>query len=113
MSHIEELRSLGRPQMVERAASLFQKQAEKGLGEFDNALHAGDAAEVERAAHALKSAALSIGGRRFAAVAGDCEQAARKGNLETAGSLATRLRPEFTSLCQGLAEITADGARAA
>jgi HPt (histidine-containing phosphotransfer) domain-containing protein len=113
MAHIEELRALGRPQMVERAISLFQQQAAKGLNDVDTALHIGGAVEVERAAHALKSAALSIGGRRFAAIAGDCEQAARKGDLETAGYLAMRLRPEFSGLCEGLTEIAADGERAA
>ncbi|MGB5131642.1 MAG: response regulator [Steroidobacteraceae bacterium] len=113
MDHIAELRGLGRPQMVERAASLFQKQAEKNLDEVDVALNARGAAEVERAAHALKSAALSIGGRRFAAIASDCEQAARSGDLDAAGRLASQLRPEFTSLCQALAEIAAEGVRAA
>lgn len=113
MDHIAELRGLGRPQMVERAASLFQKQAEKNLDEVDVALNARGAAEVERAAHALKSAALSIGGRRFAAIASDCEQAARSGDVDAAGRLASQLRPEFTSLCQALAEIAAEGVRAA
>ena len=112
MDHIAELRGL-RPQMVERATSLFQKQAEKNLDEVDAALHADSIAEVERAAHALKSAALSIGGRRFAAIAGDCEQAARNGDLNIAAGFASRLRPEFTSLCQALAKIAADGVRAA
>ncbi len=113
MAHIGELRALGRPQMVGRAISLFEQQAAKGLNDVDTALHIGGAVEVERAAHALKSAALSIGGRRFAAIAGDCEQAARNGDLETAAGLAMRLRPEFTGLCEGLAEIAADEERAA
>ena len=113
MAHIAELRSLGRPQIIPRAISLFQKQAEQGLNEVDAALNAGGAANVERAAHALKSAALSIGGRRFAAAASDCEQAARTGDLKAAGNFASQLRPEFASLCQTLAEIVDDGARAA
>jgi CheY-like chemotaxis protein len=113
MAHIAELRSLGRPQIIPRAISLFQKQAEKNLEEVDAALHAGGAANVERAAHALKSAALSIGGRRFAATASDCEQAARNGDLKAAGRFASQLRPEFTSLCQTLGEIADDGVRAA
>ena len=71
-------------------------------------------AAIARAlAHALKSAALSIGGRRFAAIAGDCEQAARNGDLDIAGGFASRLRPEFNSLCQALAKIAAEGVRAA
>jgi HPt (histidine-containing phosphotransfer) domain-containing protein len=113
MAHIAELRSLGRPQIIPRAISLFQEQAQKNLDEVDAALHAGGAANVERAAHALKSAALSIGGRRFAATAGDCELAARNGDLKAAGRFASQLRPEFASLCQTLGEIADDGVRAA
>ncbi|MGH8131297.1 MAG: response regulator, partial [Steroidobacteraceae bacterium] len=112
-AQIEELRSLGRPQIVQRAVSLFQKQAEKNLDEVDIALHAGGAADVERAAHALKSAALSIGGRRFAAVASDCEQAARGGDLQTAGRLASLLRPEFAGLHEALRKIAGDRVEAA
>jgi signal transduction histidine kinase/CheY-like chemotaxis protein len=110
---MDELRSLGRPQLVERAVSLFQTQAQKNLDEVDRALHTGSAADVERAAHALKSAALSIGGRRFAAVSGDCELAARAGDLESAGRLASLLRPEFAELDEALRKIAGQQVEAA
>jgi CheY-like chemotaxis protein len=113
VGQIAELRSLGRPQIVQRAVALFQEQAEKNLDELDSALHARGAADVERAAHALKSAALSIGGRRFAAAAGNCEQAARAGDVETAGRLARILRPEFASLATAIKKIADEEARAA
>ena len=113
MAHIAELRSLGRPQIVPRAIALFKTQADKNLDEVDAALNAFSIADVERAAHSLKSAALSIGGRRFAAAAGDCEQAARKGDFKAAADLAVRLRPEFSSLCEALGEIADEGVQAA
>jgi CheY-like chemotaxis protein/HPt (histidine-containing phosphotransfer) domain-containing protein len=113
MAHIAELRSLGRPQIVPRAISLFQQQAERNLDEVDAALNAFSIADVERAAHSLKSAALSIGGRRFAAAASNCEQAARNGDFKAAADLAVELRPEFTSLRGALSEIADDGVRAA
>jgi CheY-like chemotaxis protein/HPt (histidine-containing phosphotransfer) domain-containing protein len=113
VGQIAELRSLGRPQIVQRAVTLFQEQAEKNLDELDSALLTRGAADVERAAHALKSAALSIGGRRFAAAAGNCEQAARAGDVETAGRLARILRPEFASLATAIKKIADEEARAA
>jgi signal transduction histidine kinase/DNA-binding response OmpR family regulator/HPt (histidine-containing phosphotransfer) domain-containing protein len=113
MAHIAELRSLGRPQIVPRAISLFQKQAAQNLDEVDAALNAFSIGDVERVAHSLKSAALSIGGRRFAAAASDCEQAARSGEFKMAADLAARLRPEFSSLCEALGEIADEGVRAA
>jgi CheY-like chemotaxis protein len=113
VAHIAELRSLGRPQIVQRAVALFQEQADKNLDELDSALRTRAAADIERAAHALKSAALSIGGRRFAAAAGDCEQAARAGDIDTAGRLAPLLRPEFASLVMAVKEIADEETRAA
>ncbi|MBM2854604.1 MAG: Hpt sensor hybrid histidine kinase [Steroidobacteraceae bacterium] len=113
LAQIAELRSLNRPQIVPRAIALFKTQAEKNLDEVDASLNAFSIADVERATHSLKSAALSIGGRRFAAAAGDCEQAARSGDFKTAADLAVRLRPEFTSLCGVLEEIANEGAQAA
>jgi signal transduction histidine kinase/CheY-like chemotaxis protein len=110
---IAELRSLGRPQIIQQAMSLFQKQAQKNLDEVDAALHARNAADVERAAHALKSAALSIGGRRFAAAAKECEQAARNGDLTAACRFASKLRPEFTSFCHTLGKIVSEKVQAA
>jgi two-component system sensor histidine kinase/response regulator len=111
--HIAELRSLGRPNMVEQAARLFQTQVERNLAEVDTALDAAGAAAVEQAAHSLKSAALSIGGRRFAAGASRCEQAARAGDLDAAARLAAQLRPEFDLLREALQAVVREEARAA
>jgi HPt (histidine-containing phosphotransfer) domain-containing protein len=73
---------------------------------MERALRAGSAPEVEQHFHALKSCSLSVGARRFASIAGDCEQAARKGDLDAAGRLATRLRPEYLVLCKALTDIS-------
>jgi HPt (histidine-containing phosphotransfer) domain-containing protein len=113
LAQIAELRSLNRPEIVPRAIALFMTQADKNLDEVDGALNAFSIADVERAAHSLKSAALSIGGRRFAAAAGDCEQAARSGDFKMAADLAVRLRPECANLCGALREIADDGIQAA
>jgi HPt (histidine-containing phosphotransfer) domain-containing protein len=68
---------------------------------------------MEQAAHALKSSSLSVGGRRFAAAAGDCEDAARGGDVDAARSAARRLRPEFRELCRALTALAQADERAA
>jgi len=103
---IDELRSLGKPQLLDKAIALFRKQAAMNLDEMDRALRAGSAPEVEQHFHALRSCSLSVGAKRFASLAGDCERAARKGDLDAAGRLATRLRPEYLALCKALTEIS-------
>ena len=104
--HIDELRALRKPQLLEMAIALFRKQAAANLDSMERALRAGSAPEVEQHFHALKSCSLSVGARRFAGIAGDCEQAARKGDLDAAGRLATRLRPEYLVLCKALTDIS-------
>jgi len=113
VGQIEELRSLGRPQIVRQAILLFLKQAAQKLDELDAALLRGELPQVGFAAHSLKSAALSVGGRRFAGVAGDCEGAARSGDSAGASQHARRLRPEFRALCKALSALAQAEERAA
>jgi signal transduction histidine kinase/DNA-binding response OmpR family regulator len=112
MKHIDEVRSLGKPGLLEDALALFQKQASAALDETDQALQSGTATDLVAHFHALKSCSLSLGARRFAALAGDCEQAARNGDLDTAGRLAVQLRPEYAILCDALAGIPREVKRA-
>jgi two-component system sensor histidine kinase/response regulator len=113
VGQIEELRAIGRPQVVRQAILLFLKQAAQKLDELHAGLGNGNLEAVAFAAHALKSSALSIGGRRFASVASDCEAAARGGDAEAAERSARRLRPEFRALCKGLSSLVQAEERAA
>jgi CheY-like chemotaxis protein/HPt (histidine-containing phosphotransfer) domain-containing protein len=113
VGQIEELRSIGRPQLVRQAILLFLKQAAGKLDELHAGLDRGSLEQVAFAAHSLKSASLSLGGRRFAAVAGACEAAARNGDTGTARREALRLRPEFRVLCKALAGLAQSEERVA
>ncbi|MBS1199931.1 MAG: multi-sensor hybrid histidine kinase [Proteobacteria bacterium] len=113
VGQIEELRSLGRPQIVRQVILLFLKQAAQKLEELDSAIARGALLEVEQAAHSLKSASLSVGGRRFAGAAGDCESAASAGDAGRAAQYARRLRPEFRALCRALSALAQADERAA
>jgi two-component system, sensor histidine kinase and response regulator len=106
LRHIDELRALRKPQLLVNAITLFRKQAATNLDSMDRALQSGSAPQLEQHFHALKSCSLSVGARRFASIAGDCEQAARKGDLDAAGRLASRLRPEYLVLCKALSDLT-------
>ena len=102
---IDELRALKKPGLLEQAIAMFQKQASATLDEVDRAMRANSAPELEQNFHALKSCSLSVGAKRFAGVASDCEQAVRNGDLVAAERLALRLRPEYATLCEALAGI--------
>ena len=113
MAQIEELRSLGRPEILQQAVALFQKQVEQNLDDLDCALQRGELPATEQVAHAIKSASLSLGGRRLASIAGVCELAARRADLEAARKMSRHLRPEFSRLSKALGGLVRDAERAA
>ena len=102
---IEELRALGRPQLVRKTLLMFLQQSAALLREMDGALQAGDLAVVERVTHTLRSSSLNVGGRRLAVAASACESMARDGNAAGAKAAAGNLRPEFSLLSSALAEL--------
>lgn len=107
-AQIDELRSLGRPEILRKAVMLFLRQGSEQLDALDLAVAGGFFREVAQAAHSLKSAALSVGGQRFAAAAGNVERLATAGRSDEAATAVGRLRPEFRQLRVALAGFATD-----
>ncbi|MEZ5840810.1 MAG: ATP-binding protein [Hyphomicrobiales bacterium] len=66
--------------LLDRLFGLYLENAPKTLAELAAAHAAGDAAEVARAAHALKSMSYNIGAARVAALCADVERTAKSGS---------------------------------
>jgi HPt (histidine-containing phosphotransfer) domain-containing protein len=98
---------------MQQAMALFRKQVAQNLDDLDAGLQRNELPTTEQVAHAIKSASLSMGGRRLAAIAGACELAARRGDLEAARKVSRHLRPEFSRLCRALEDLAGDAERAA
>lgn len=71
----EELTSLGESTLA-RLLALYRGAAEEAFAAFDDALAAGDRAEIARRAHKLASAAANLGFQRTVALARRLERAA-------------------------------------
>lgn len=112
-TQIDELRAIGKPQIVRQAILLFLKQTAQKLDELDAAFESGDILAVEHVAHAIKSSSLSVGGRRFANAASECEAAAKVKDEAVARKEAKRLRPEFRVLVKALSAIAQQEERVA
>ncbi|MFZ8964234.1 MAG: response regulator [Steroidobacteraceae bacterium] len=112
-TQIDELRAIGKPQIVRQAILLFLKQTAQKLDELDAAFESGDILAVEHVAHAIKSSSLSVGGRRFANVASECEAAAKVKDEAIARKEAKQLRPEFRVLVKALSAIAQQEERVA
>jgi signal transduction histidine kinase/DNA-binding response OmpR family regulator/HPt (histidine-containing phosphotransfer) domain-containing protein len=74
---VAAIRSLGKPQVLERLCSLLYTTAPQMLNRLTSALDGGDLEAAAAAAHSLKSPVSSLGGRRLAEQLDRCETAAR------------------------------------
>jgi HPt (histidine-containing phosphotransfer) domain-containing protein len=77
------------------------------LATLRHSLEAGDAVEVRRAAHTLKSNGATLGATDFAEVCRILEQQAKDGHLEEAPVLLARIEEEQASLERALEAVRA------
>lgn len=71
------------------------------IGALQSNLNAGDRSGVELKAHTIKGAASNVGGERLVQVAGEIEQAGKRGDMARASVLMAELRSrlaEFTAV---------------
>jgi len=82
-------------QMLPGLIEKFYQDAERLLGQAQQALEHGDADELRRASHSLKSTSATFGAMALSSVARDLETAARAGELERAGDQIAQAAVEF------------------
>jgi PAS domain S-box-containing protein len=85
-------------QLIERIVDRFLHSMPDQIVSLQQALNAGDALTVQRNAHSIKGAASNVGGEQLQSVAGDMEDAARTGNLDSAARLLPILQQKLESL---------------
>jgi len=98
-SAIEAVRQLdpdGNDRLLSRLIALYRDDSSQLLADLDNAMKAGDADGVARAAHTLKSSSANLGATNVAAIARQIEHSARSGDLKELPSSVTKLRAQRT-----------------
>jgi CheY-like chemotaxis protein/HPt (histidine-containing phosphotransfer) domain-containing protein len=86
------------PGLVGDVVTTFLRETPARLDRLRAALAAGDAQEVERAAHSLKGSAGSIGARRLGELAADIEGRSRVLDLDWCRTSIARLDAEFVEV---------------
>jgi CheY-like chemotaxis protein/HPt (histidine-containing phosphotransfer) domain-containing protein len=99
---LESLREVGGDDFVAEVIDTFLADVPTLLTTLRHALEAGDAAEVRRAAHTLKSNGATLGAADFAEACRILEQQAKDGRLEEAPVLLGRIEQEQVSLERAL-----------
>jgi len=95
---IASLRELGGPDdpgLFVELVNLFLSDTPERMRALGEALERRDPTALERAAHALKSSSTNLGALGLSCLFRDIEAAGREKDLERAGPLVQRTRPEF------------------
>ncbi|QIN80145.1 PAS domain S-box protein [Rubrobacter marinus] len=106
---IESLRELqreGEPDIVSELATMFSEDASLRLAELQEAVDEGDAAKVERVAHALKGASGNMGAKLVAALCHELQDVGSSGDLAGVPGLLGRLEKELARAIAALLEIS-------
>jgi HPt (histidine-containing phosphotransfer) domain-containing protein len=77
----------------------------KQLAAMEAALAAGDAEQLRRAAHSLKSNSATFGALAFSAHAREIEMMAKEGNLKGVGTKIASMAAEYPQVEQSLREL--------
>ena len=89
-------------QLLERITEIFNQTGDKYICQIQSAVDENDCHAVSEAAHSLKGAAASLGGRRCSEVARQIEMSGRENDLESIVVMQAAIEQEVTSLKQHL-----------
>jgi HPt (histidine-containing phosphotransfer) domain-containing protein len=92
------MREAGAEDAVESILGLFAGDAPNRLAAFTAAVAAGDTTRIQRAAHAFKSPAGSIGANGLQALLQEAELAAMAGDMAGVGAVCERVGPEVDAV---------------
>ncbi|QIN77575.1 response regulator [Rubrobacter marinus] len=95
----------GEPDILAELVELFVEDAEPRLAALREAVAAGDAEGIERAAHTLKGSAGNMGARRMSEIASRLQDVGTSGDLSKAGALLEDLEFEYARVKPALQEL--------
>jgi len=92
-------------QLLQEIAVLFIEECPRGFAEIQAAVECGDAAKLERAAHALKGSVANFGARAAVDAAFRLEQMGRNRELTEAEPMLRVLEAALSAVCTELATL--------
>ena len=109
---LDSLREIGGDDFLAEVVDTFRADAPDLLATLRRALEQGDADELRRAAHTLKSNGATLGAESFSELCRELEEHSRNGDLSGAPELADRIDAEYRRLDEALAALRSARAEA-
>jgi PAS domain S-box-containing protein len=106
----DSLRELGGDEFLGEVIETFLDEAPTLLATLSGSLEQGDAEELRRAAHSLKSNGQTFGARDFAGLCRQLEERAKRHELDGASGLIDRIEHEYGALAEALTALRAGAA---
>jgi PAS domain S-box-containing protein len=107
---LRNLRDLGGDEFLAEVVDAFLSDAPELMAALRRPLEDGNAEELRRAAHTLKSNGATLGAAQFAELCRTLEQRAKDGELDGSSELVDRIEQEYRSLEDSLAALRSEPA---
>lgn len=107
---VEDLRGLGGEEFLVEVIDTFLDDAPALISTLKASDERGDAEELRRTAHSLKSNGQTFGAKLFAELCRELEQRAKQGKLDGASELVNRIDREYVALENALVALRPEAA---
>ncbi len=88
----------GKPEMLARVINLYLVESPKLIQKLKHAAGAGDARQIERSAHSLRSCSANLGASMLSRYCEDLEASARRADTDAARKILAKIETEHTSV---------------
>ncbi len=95
LDNIRALQSPGEPDLLQQVVSNYLNDLPDLFSSLNNTLHDEDANALRETSHKLKSSSANVGAHRLSKFCGQLENAAKKGDLESAGTILNAMDREY------------------
>ncbi len=95
LDQLSDLQSKEDPELLTRVLTMYVLESPKAMAKLKQAVADGDAPEITRNAHSLKSTSANVGATTMSKLCADLQAAGKSANLDAARALFAKAEPEY------------------
>ncbi len=95
LDQLSDLQSKEDPELLTRVLTMYVLESPKAMAKLKQAVADGDAPEITRSAHSLKSTSANVGATTMSKLCADLQAAGKSADLDAARALFAKAEPEY------------------